>query len=95
MTRKHLLKNVLIDSIVFFNRNGVEVILLYGILDERASAVDLRKPFRASCQAVLLGDVGTVLRLQNGARFVDDDGVPCGLRNLDAECALPRTDTEA
>lgn len=40
-------------------------------------------------------DVGAVLGFEDGARFVDDDGVPGGLRHLDAEGAFSGADSEA
>ena len=44
---------------------------------------------------LFLRDVGAVLCFEDGGRFVDDDGVPGSLRNLDAESAFLRADPEA
>lgn len=44
---------------------------------------------------LFLRDVGAILCFKDGGRFVDDDGVPGGLRDLDAEGAFLRADSEA
>ena len=45
------------------------------IHDERASAVDLRKPFHAFVGRSFC-DVWAVFSLENGTGFMDDDGMP-------------------
>ena len=44
---------------------------------------------------LFLRDVGAVLCFKDGGRFVDDDGMPGGLWDLDAEGAFSRADPEA
>ena len=44
--------------------------------------------------SLFLRDVWPVLRLKDGGWFVDDDGMPNALRDLNAEVAFARTDSE-
>ena len=63
--RKHLLKNVVIDVMAFFNKNGDGPFLLCSQIIEKWFSREI-----AGATAFLLPDVGAVLRLEDGARFV-------------------------
>lgn len=58
---------------------------------------DLESPYSFLEMETLLfrRDVGTVLCFEDGGRFMDDDGVPGGLWDLNAEGAFSGADSEA